>query len=119
IRTSPNDVLALEARGRAFWLLDRLDRARVDLDRALAEAPNRETSLLLAAMATTSMDDFDAAVAYWRRAQAINPWETSYHFQLGRLLTKHLDWPKAIQEFQALLRLNPADPDAHRFLALC
>jgi tetratricopeptide (TPR) repeat protein/catechol 2,3-dioxygenase-like lactoylglutathione lyase family enzyme len=119
IRTSPNDVLALEARGRAFWLLDRFEKARLDLDRALAEAPNRETALFLAGLATTSLDDFESAVAYWQRAQMIDPWEPSYHFQLGRLLTKHRDWPKAIQEFQAVLRLNPADPDSHRFLALC
>jgi Flp pilus assembly protein TadD len=119
LQTNPDDVLALEARGRSLWLLNQLGQARGDFDRALVEEPNRETVLLLAALASSSMDDFDAAVGYWRRAQAVDPWEPSYHFHLGRFLTKHQDWPKALQEFQALVHLNPADSDAHRFLALC
>ena len=59
------------------------------------------------------------AVAYWKRAQAVNPWEPSNHFNLGQLYSKRQEWSKAIQECQAAIRLNPADSDSHRYLVLC
>ncbi len=119
LRAAPEDVPALEARGKALGMLDRLEEARAAFDQALVIAPKRETLLHSAALLASQMDNFDMAVAYWKRAQAVNPWEPSNHFYLGQLYSKHQEWAKAIQECQAAIRLNPADSDSHRYLVLC
>jgi Tfp pilus assembly protein PilF len=58
-------------------------------------------------------------VSYWRRAQAVNPWDSSYHFNLARQFSNHQDWPHAIEECQAAIRLDPGDSDSHRLMVLC
>jgi Flp pilus assembly protein TadD len=116
---TPDDVTALEAQGKALWILDRRDQARAVYDQALAIAPKRETVLRSAGLLAFEMDEFDVAVAHFRTAQEVNPWDFANHFYLGQLYSKHEKWAEAIQELQAAIRLHPADSDSHRFLALC
>src|SRR5262249_3569024 len=80
LRANPDDVPALEARGKALGLLDRLQDARAAYEQALLISPERETLVRAAALLGSKMDDLDLAVAYWKRAQAISPWEFSNHF---------------------------------------
>jgi tetratricopeptide (TPR) repeat protein len=118
LRADPDDVPALEARGKALGLLDRLQEARDAYDQALLISPERETLVRSAAMLASRMDDFDMAVAYWKRVQAISPWEFSNHFYLAQVYSKHREWTKLIEECQAAIRLHPGDADSHRFLVL-
>ena len=119
LRAAPDDVPALEARGRALGILDSLQEARDAFDQALLIAPQREMVLRPAASLASQMDDFALAVDYWKRLQAINPWEFSNYFYLGKLYSSHQEWAKAVQECQAAARLHPGDADSHRFLVLC
>jgi Flp pilus assembly protein TadD len=118
-KETSQDVAALLARANALWLLDRRKEAGAALDRALVLAPNSETVLFTVGFSASAVDDLDSASDFWKRAQAINPWEPSYHAHLAQQLSKHQDWPRAIAECQAALRLNPADADTHRYLLLC
>jgi len=119
LRADPDDVSALEARGRALGALDRVEEARTNFEQALLIAPNREVLLHAAALIAIQIDDLDLAVDHWKRAQALNPWEPSCHFYLGQLYAKHQQLAQAIQEFQAAIRLHPADSNSHRHLVLC
>ena len=118
-KETSQDVAALLARANALWLLDRRKEAGAALDRAIVLAPNSETVLFTVGFSASAVDDLDSASDFWKRAQAINPWEPSYHAHLAQQLAKHQDWPRAIAECQATLRLNPADADTHRYLILC
>ncbi|TAM78839.1 MAG: tetratricopeptide repeat protein [Acidobacteria bacterium] len=50
-----------------------------------------------------------------QRATRLNPWDSTYHVQLGRLYQYSVDNPKpaeAIQQFQEAVKANPYDPNA-------
>lgn len=119
LQMMPQDVPALEARARANWFLDRRKEARADLDSALALEPKSETILQMAGTLASAVGDFEAARNFWQRAQVVNPWEPSLHFNLARQFAHHQNWPHAIEECQAALRLDPADSDSHRLMVLC
>jgi Tfp pilus assembly protein PilF len=119
LREAVDDVPAIEARAKALWILDRRQEARVDLDRALALAPNSETLLSTAGLYALAVEDFESATDYWQRAKTVNPWEPSFRFYLARQYAKDRDWPKAIEECQAAIRLDPGHFDGHRLMLLC
>jgi tetratricopeptide (TPR) repeat protein len=55
--------------------------------------------------------------ALFRKSLALDPGLANAHLQLGILFTGQLRDPEAMTEFQAAIRLNPEDPDAHYRLA--
>ena len=118
-KENSNDVPALLAKANALWMLKRRKEAGAALERALVLSPNSETLLFTVGFFASAVDDLDSASNFWKRVQTVNPWDASYHSHLAQQLTKHQDWPRAIAECQATLRLNPADGDTHRYLILC
>jgi len=119
LEKSPKDVPAMEARAKALWILDSRREARGNLDRALSLAPSSEVLLSTAGLYALAMDDSESATGYWRRAMAVNPWDPSFHFLLARQFSIIKDWPKAIEECQTLLRLDPSHFDGHKIMLLC
>src|SRR5262249_30738379 len=52
-----------------------------------------------------------AAIDYWRKLVEINPSWPSYRSHLANLLADQEDWPAAVVQCQALLRIEPANVD--------
>jgi tetratricopeptide (TPR) repeat protein len=120
VRDRPDDLPALEARATAARLLARLDLTRVDASLAAAEAvldvePKSEPALIEAA-GLASIRHRDAALAYARRAIAIDPWVSPYHVGLSRLLAQNRDWRGAAAALREALVLDPTNLDARRRL---
>ncbi len=119
LQKTPQDEPALESRAKAFWILDRRQEARADLDRALALAPNSEVLLSTAGLYALAVDDIESAMGFWLMAKAVNPWEPSFHFYLARQYSIKKEWPKAIEECQASIRFDPSHFDGHRLMLWC
>jgi tetratricopeptide (TPR) repeat protein len=118
-RTWPDDVAVGEAWGFVLALQGHLPEARATYDAVLAQCPERELTLVEAADLATATGQTDAAIGYWRRALAVNPWFSRYHAGLAKVLADRRSWPEAIKEAQAALRLNPADVETRLLLVGC
>ena len=116
VRRDPGDVAAQEARGYALWLRGWETDARRAFEAALALAPEDEVALQDAALLAGSTDRDAEAIAYWRRAIAVNPWAAAYREQLAGLLAKGADWASAADEARAALRLDPFRVETRKLL---
>ncbi len=103
----PDDVAVWEARGFVLWQLDRRAEGLAALETALALAPERELTLTYAAALATVLGRNEEALRYWQRAIVVNPWCSLYHYRLAKLLADRQNWPTALEECEAALRLNP------------
>jgi hypothetical protein len=117
-RAGPEDVPAWEGQGAALQMLGRPEDAMAAFQSALARAPRRERTLTGAALLAERMRLRDAAVAYWERALAVNPWSAHAHGRLARLLGERGEWGRALKECQAMLRLHPGGIQTRTFLVL-
>jgi tetratricopeptide (TPR) repeat protein len=61
--------------------------------------------------------DLARVEALFRKSLALDPRWADAHLQLGILYSEQHREPEAMAEFQAAIRLNPDDPDAHYRLA--
>jgi tetratricopeptide (TPR) repeat protein len=50
----------------------------------------------------------DAAQGYFEQALAIDPRDPDYHYFMGRVFEARGEWPRAMEEYEATYRLNPA-----------
>src|SRR5438132_1424809 len=64
-----------------------------------------ETSLL--------QEDWDGALAEFRKALAIDPHNTRAHMRIGTALAAKGDWDAVADEMRAVIRLSPDNADAH------
>jgi Flp pilus assembly protein TadD len=49
----------------------------------------------------------------------VNPWCSQYHYRLARLLVEREQWPEAVAEGEAAVRLNPSSEDVRLLLIRC
>lgn len=119
LQAVPEDVAAWEAKGFILWLLNRKSEGLAALETALAKAPERELTLTYAAALATALQQKDAAIAYWRRAIAVDPWNSQYHSQLAQLLAGQGRWPEAEEASAAALRLNPLSDEIRILRVTC
>jgi tetratricopeptide (TPR) repeat protein len=119
VKAHAEDVPAWEAKGRALFYLGRAPAARAAFNEALTRAPERETTLAYAATVAEALRQDDAALAYWRRAVAANPWSTTYRYRLAKRLEDRRDWAQAAAECQTVLRADPRHQDARLLLIQC
>ena len=115
----PDDVTAWESKGIVLGRLGRREEALAAFRTALAQEPNRESTLMHAAFQATFARRRDDAIAYWRRVIAINPWRELYHAELAMLLSQVRDWRGATDESRAAIRLNPARVQTRQLLVRC
>jgi tetratricopeptide (TPR) repeat protein len=115
----PDDFPAGEARGYALALQERPAEALAAFEAVLARAPGRELALVGAATAAEALRRTDAALAYWRRAAAANPWASGYRHSLTLLLVKKGAWNEARPECEAWLRLDPLSAEARAARLTC
>jgi tetratricopeptide (TPR) repeat protein len=115
----PEDVAILEAKGYALSQQGRGSEALACFQTALALAPRREWTVVLAAEQADLLGHAEEAIAYWQRAIAVNPWMPEYHAPLAKLLAQGAEWRKALEECEAALRLNPASEETRVLLITC
>jgi Flp pilus assembly protein TadD len=118
-RRMPEDLAMAEARGYALWVLNRPQEALAALEQALAEAPSREVALEYAGQVAAELGQLDAAAGYGTRLVEANPWRPQYRVGLAEVLVKQRDWPRALEECRAVLRLDPGSVPARRMLITC
>src|SRR5262249_44631071 len=119
VRNDPEDVRAWEVKAEVLALLDRQAEALATYEAILARAPRREVSLLGAAMLCQSQQKRQAALDYWRRAVAENPWQPYYRASLARMLAEKNAWDEARPHSEAWLRLDPASIEARVLWVRC
>jgi tetratricopeptide (TPR) repeat protein len=115
----PDDVAAWQARGVALGSLGRPEEGLAAFQAALERAPDRELLLTEAARGAVRAGRRDLAVAWWRRAIAINPWRSDYRSALAPLCFEGRDWDAAAEACREALRLNFADLEARKLLVRC
>jgi tetratricopeptide (TPR) repeat protein len=108
VRTWPGDVAARAAKGHALLQLGRRDEALAEFEAVLAACPEHETALAEAAEAAEAPRHRPAAVDYWRRAAAVDPWCAHYRAQEARVRAVLDDWPGAVAAARAAVALNPS-----------
>lgn len=115
-KAAPEDAYVLQDRGYARWALNRKLDAMADFEAALAREPERETTLMYAGALAAALSKRDEALAYWRRAIAVNPWAAHYHLQQAKVFADGREWKKAIEASEAALKLDPVRVEARRVL---
>jgi hypothetical protein len=118
-RNDPEDWQAWEARAEVLALLNRRAEALAAYEAVLARAPNREGSLMGAAMLAHNQQLWEPALAYWRRAVAENPWQPLYRANLGQILADRKAWEEARPQCEAWVRLDPASIEARVLWVRC
>ena len=104
----PDDVTAWESKGIVLGRLGRREEALAAFRTALAQEPNRESTLLCGGVpgrvcgATRGRHRLLAPGII-----AINPWRELYHAELANLLSQVRDWLGAVDES---LRRHPPEP---------
>jgi tetratricopeptide (TPR) repeat protein len=112
-------VPAWEAKGYALSVLGRHTEALAALEECLTQAPQRETALHLAGQTALVLGQRQAAIAYWQRAIAINPWYSAYHAALAHGYAGNEEWAKARDASLQVLRLQPFHLDNRKLLVAC
>jgi predicted CXXCH cytochrome family protein len=119
VQDDPDDVPAWEARGLALRLLGRPEEALAAFGRALDREPQREASLMGAALACQDRGRLDEALAYWRRAVAANPSLSLYRRNLTRVLFLANAWAEAGPACREWMTLDPTSADARKVWIAC
>jgi tetratricopeptide (TPR) repeat protein len=115
----PDDLAAREALGGALALLGRTSEGLEACEQILAQCPDRERTLLNAALFAEDLARREEALDYSRRVLALNPWSSNYRYQVAKLLRAREDWTGAAAECRELLRRNPHYRDARSLLTEC
>ncbi len=114
----PADAIAWEALGVAYGYQWHHREALDAFEAALARVPNQELALVGAGENALALDQLEAAQSWCERAVAAYPWVSGYHVRLAQVLSRREDWPRAREECQAALRINPALFEVHKLLIL-
>jgi tetratricopeptide (TPR) repeat protein len=119
IEGSPNDVVALRARGKVRFEKGDHDRAIADLDRSLKLAPNSE-ALTIRGFAWKRKGDKDRAMADFNRAIELNPKEALAWRVRGATWAGKADYQKALADYTESVRIDPENPESllHRAVML-
>lgn len=113
---TPEDADAQESEGFALDTLGRRTLALSHVEKLLERHPKREIALLDAARFAAATGRTDAAVGYWKRVIAVNPWQPSYSLHLAHLQSLRKDWRGAVEACRAAVRLDPTNTEARRLL---
>jgi Flp pilus assembly protein TadD len=115
----PRDVAAWEAQASALMLLGRPEAARAACAAALREAPERETTLFLAAALALQVRRPAEARAFAQRAARVGPWMWQYRHLLAEALAQGGDWEGASAACREAIRLEPANLPCRQLLLRC
>jgi hypothetical protein len=103
----PSDWPAVEAKGHALWLLDRVEEAQACYAASVAANPNRERTRLGAGRLALDTNRLADARAHLEEAIRLNPWQSQYHHELARAYFRLGDWSRAAEACRQALKLEP------------
>lgn len=120
LASDPNNVRALNVRGRTFMAKQDYSKAAEALSRSVQIAPDVETfySLGISLLSTKDPADKDRAAAVFQQMMQFAGDSGSLHVLFGRAYRDANDMPSATREFQRAVALDTKTPHAHYFLAL-
>ena len=101
----------------AMLSLQDADRGIVEIQKALALAPDHVPALVSLSALFLKREDFQAAQEYGERAVKASPTDFSTHIVLGRALLANDQAARAAAELEQAVQLNPTIPEAHFSLA--
>ncbi|MCI0681380.1 MAG: hypothetical protein L0Y71_04685 [Gemmataceae bacterium] len=114
-----DDLPAAEARAYALGLQGRSAEALAAFSAILSQAPQRERALVGAAATAERLEQFKAALDFWQRAVAVNPWSADYRRGLTLLLARMEAWADAQEQAEAWVRLDPLSVEARTHRIVC
>ena len=112
IAHDPGDLDAWQAKASALNELRATTESLAALEILLAKAPRTELALVLAARCARRLGQGKMAQDYWRRAIAMNPWMAWYAREFAEVSALQGDWPEALTQSEASLRLDPANVES-------
>ena len=120
LAADPNNVRALNVRGRAFMAKQEYSKAAETLARSVQLAPDIETfySLGISLLSTKAPADKERAAAVFQQMIQFAGDSGSLRVLFGRAYRDANDMPAATREFQRAIALDTKTPHAHYFLAL-
>ncbi len=118
LRLSPNNPNVLSNMALWFSLMGRPQDEETYSRKALAAQPDFATARLYLANALRAQDKSVEAAQEYRRVLAIEPDNYYAHNDLGVVLYQLGDYENAALQFSDAVRLDPANADARRNLAL-
>jgi Flp pilus assembly protein TadD len=107
IARHPEDVEARRMMARALTLSSRRAEALRLVESVLESAPSYEKALDDFTAFAIDEGQSQAALAPARRAVELNPWSAAFHERLAHVLLEGRDWPGALSEARAALKLDP------------
>ena len=120
IKARPDDLHAREALATVLGTMrGRESEASAAYDAILRMAPDRESTLVAAALLASRQQRPDQSIAYMQRAIAINPWRAFYHATLAHQLARSGRWQEAEEACRAALRINPFNVVSRTILIEC
>lgn len=119
LQAAADDIEVLNGKAAALLALGRLPEAAAACDGALALQPTNEATLETAALLAEQAHRFDDALAYRKKAAAVNPQRWQHRLHYARLLAIQGQWKPAQLECAAALRLNPASLEARAVQVGC
>jgi tetratricopeptide (TPR) repeat protein len=120
LAAQPDDLQACEALGYALGAVrGREADGLAAFEAALRLAPDRESTLIGAALLASRLQRREQSITYWQRAIAIDPWRAFYHATLAHQLARSGRWNEAAQACRDALRVNPINLLAHTILIEC
>jgi tetratricopeptide (TPR) repeat protein len=121
-RLDLEEIKSMVARNRAY-LGDQLNErgrkgaAVIEYRRALTENTNSVPVLNKLSSVLISMDREEEALELLIRSRDLSPDHPTAYANLGKIYLKHKDLKSAMESFQAVVEINPYNPEAHLGLA--
>lgn len=103
--------------GKIYYLLDRPDKAKEELDRALFFDSSYIEALQHLALVYEAKKEMEKAVESLESASRFAPSDSNVWEQLGNLYVERQDWKNAVDAYQNSIRFAPFDPDPYLRLA--
>lgn len=116
LNANPNDEKARFMQASVLADLGKNDEALAALDRAVKDGPETIEALKLRSAIYYRKSEFLHAVAALQKAEPMAPGDASIHASLGHALLETRDYPAAVRELNAALRLDPRSTDTLRDL---
>jgi hypothetical protein len=107
LRRGPRDLPALEGCAFCLGTQQRYHEALELAETILARAPQRETTLVDAAVYAAMDGQREKSLEYWRRAVAVDPWRSDCRLRFIEALHSHGDYEEAIAQCHEALAFSP------------
>src|SRR5439155_13917880 len=115
----PDDFQAWEAKGHALSLLGQPRQALEAYERVLHLRPQREYSLIGAAVQSARLQEPQAAIDYWKRAIQVDAGDWQPSDELASLLAAQQEWKAAAEQCHKALELYPTSLETRKLLVEC